>query len=225
MRGGRPRLESADCESQRFELLRQMRRRRLAGPPAADLAVDADVDAPPAERARSHDDGARAESAPFDRLDAEHARAHCRPRHRRAAARPSPGSGEVGPLLDQRPHGASVETAVALRAWRPDCGPLAPVQHAELHHGEIRRAPHDAAERIDLAHDGALGHAADRGVAGHLADALERTRDERDARAEPRRRDRGLRPRVPTTDYENVERGFEGHGGSGVGTGASHPRK
>ena len=37
---------------------------------------------------------------------------------------------------------------------------------------------------------------------------FERTRDQRDARAEARGRDRGFRPGVPTTDYENVKRGF-----------------
>ena len=38
---------------------------------------------------------------------------------------------------------------------------------------QVRRAAHDPAERIHLAHDRALGDPADRGIAGHLADGLE----------------------------------------------------
>ena len=50
---------------------------------------------------------------------------------------------------------------------RRECtaGPLALVQHAALQKSRVRRAPHLAAERVDLAHQMALRRAADRRVA------------------------------------------------------------
>ena len=94
-------------------------------------------------------------------------------------------------LLEQRANRATVQPAIALRARRPHRRALAAVQHPELQRREIGRAAHDSAERVDLADDGALGDAADRRIARHLADRLERARDDRDARA------RRARPRRP----------------------------
>ena len=113
-------------------------------------------------------------SVALERFDAEHTTA-ARVEH--AAARPCPESSAASLLLEQRSDRAPVEPAVALRARRPHRRALAAIQHAELKHGEIGRAAHDAAERIDFAHDGALGDAADRRIARHLPDRLERARD------------------------------------------------
>jgi hypothetical protein len=59
-------------------------------------------------------------------------------------------------LLEERSDRAAVQSTVALRAWRPDSGALAPVQHPELNHGEIGGPPHDSSQRIDFANDSAL---------------------------------------------------------------------
>ena len=83
-------------------------------------------------------------------------------------------------LFQQRAHGAPIQSAVALRARRPDRRSLALIEHAELEHGQVRGAGHDAAERVHLAHHRALGHAANGRIARHLPDGLERTRDEPD---------------------------------------------
>jgi hypothetical protein len=57
----------------------------------------------------------------------------------------------------------------------------------------------------------ALADAADRGVAGHLADRGEALREQQGARAHPRRRRRGLAAGMPAADDDDVEDGFGGH--------------
>ena len=111
-------------------------------------------------------------------------------------------------LLEQRAHGAAIQAAIALRARRPDRRTLAAVQHAELQRREIGRPRHDAAERIDLAHDRALGDAADGRIARHLADRLERARDQCHARTASRRGDGRLGAGVAGADDDDVELGF-----------------
>ena len=111
-------------------------------------------------------------------------------------------------LLEKMSHRTSIETAIALCARRPHRRPLAAIQHAELQHGEIGRAAHDAAERIDLADHCALGDAADRRIARHLADGLERARNDRDASADPSSSNSGLGAGVAGADDDDVELSF-----------------
>ena len=110
-----------------------------------------------------------------------------------------------GVLLEQRAHSAAVETAVALRAGRPHGGSLASIEHPELERRQIGRAPHDAAQRIDLASHRALGDATDGGIARHLPDRLERAGDQPDARAESCRGDGRLRAGVSSADHDHVQ--------------------
>jgi hypothetical protein len=108
-------------------------------------------------------------------------------------------------LLDQRSYGAPVKSAIALRTRSPDRWTLAPVQHPELQHRQICRTAHDSTQRIDLPHDGAFGDTADCRVARHLADCLERARDEADPRTKAGCRDSSLGSRVPGSDYQDIE--------------------
>src|SRR3977135_4228554 len=55
---------------------------------------------------------------------------------------------EAWVFFDQRPYRAAIQTTVALRAWRPYRGSLAPIQHAELERGHIGRSTHDAHDRL-----------------------------------------------------------------------------
>jgi len=75
--------------------------------------------------------------------------------------------------LEQGPHRAAVQCAVALSTRRPDGGTLGTVQHPELDRGAIGRPPHDAAEGVDFANQGALRDPADRRIAGHDTDGIE----------------------------------------------------
>src|SRR6185503_4500385 len=71
----------------------------------------------------------------------------------------------------------------------------------------------------DLTHDGPLGHTANGGIARHLANRLERTRDDSDRTTKPSGRDRRLGAGVPSTDNDYVEFGFE------LRAAGSHPMK
>ena len=112
-------------------------------------------------------------------------------------------------LFEQRSNGASVKAPVTLRARSPDSRPLAAIEHAELQRREVRCASHDAAERVHLADDRPLRNSSDGGIARHLADRLERTRDDGDARATPRSGHGGFGARMACADDDHIVRRFD----------------
>jgi hypothetical protein len=73
---------------------------------------------------------------------------------------------------------------------------------------EVRRTPHDPAKCIDFAYDRALCNAADRGIAGHLSDRLQRTRNESDSRTNASSCNCRFGSRMPAAYYEDVEISF-----------------
>ena len=91
---------------------------------------------------------------------------------------------EVRERLEELPHRALVEGAVALRPRRPHRRSLGAVQHPELNRGAIGGAAHDPAERVDLTDDGALRDPADSGIAAHLPDCVEGGGQQKGVRAE-----------------------------------------
>ena len=93
---------------------------------------------------------------------------------------------------------------VALRAQRLHGGPLAGIEQAHLDEGAVGVAAHLAAERVDLAHEMALGRPADRGVAGHQRDAIEVHRQQQRAASHARRRQRRLAARVARADDDHI---------------------
>jgi len=112
-------------------------------------------------------------------------------------------------LFEEGPYCASVEPAITLSAWRPYCWTLAPVEHAELEHREIRGSSHYSAERVHLANDGSFRNSTDRRVARHLADGLERTSDEPYPRTQASCRDCGFGSGVTGSDDNYIELGLE----------------
>ncbi len=108
-------------------------------------------------------------------------------------------------FLDEGTHGSAIESAIALGARGPDRGPLSAIEHAELQHGEIGGAGHDAAECVDFTGDGPFGDAADGWVAGHLPDAFEGARDERDRGACAGGGDGGFGAGMTGADHDDVE--------------------
>jgi hypothetical protein len=74
-----------------------------------------------------------------------------------------------------------------------------------LYSGAVDDASHYAAERIDLADDVAFGDAADRRVAGHLADEVEIDRYERRFSTEARRCRSCFAARVARADNYHIE--------------------
>ena len=113
--------------------------------------------------------------------------------------------GQVRRFADERLHGAPVELAVGLGARPLDGGALAAIEDAELDAGRVGGARHDPVQRVDLAHQMALAEAADRRIAGHLADRCEPMGDERGRGAAARRRGRGFAARMPAADDNDVK--------------------
>ena len=67
-----------------------------------------------------------------------------------------------------------VALAVALQAQAVDRGAFAQVEHPALQHGGVGGLCHFAAQGIQLPHQVTLGGAPDAGVAGHIADGIQR---------------------------------------------------
>ena len=97
-------------------------------------------------------------------------------------------------------HLVVVGLAVRLDAQAVHRRALAPVEHPALQEGGVRRLAHLAAQRVDFPHQVALGGAANRGVAGHIADGVERHGEDGGFGAQPRRRQRRLDAGVPRAD-------------------------
>ncbi len=93
---------------------------------------------------------------------------------------------------------------VHLRARRPDGRAAAGIEQAELDSDRVRHFAHDAAERIDLAHQMALGDSADRRIAGHLGDQVEVHRDHGGAQAHAGAGPRRLAAGVAGADDHDV---------------------
>ena len=142
IRGGVPVLKRATVEADRLELLGQMRPPSLPCSATRDPGARSDVDAAAQKRAGGDHDRLRAEppassvSTPLP---------DCRSPEDETRA-PCPGSCESTGAARSASGRPVDRVPVALRARRPDRGSLASVEHPELEHREIRRAPHDPAE-------------------------------------------------------------------------------
>ena len=193
-------------------VLRRPRRRSSASrrcdrPLAGGLAVAAGrrlllaaVDQPAQERAGGEHDGAGADAAAVGRHDAGGGTVlHDQVLHRRLDHL------EVGGGADRRLHGGAIELAVGLGARALHRRPLGAVEQAELDAGGVRHPPHQAVQRIDLAHQVALAEPADGRVARHLADGGEAVRDQRRARAHARGGRRRLAAGMAAAHHDDVE--------------------
>jgi hypothetical protein len=112
---------------------------------------------------------------------------------------------QVRLVLDRLADRGAVQRAVGLAARRAHRRALAGVQRAPLDAGAVGRPRHDAAQRIDLAHQVALADAADRRVAAHLPHGLDLVRQQQRARAHARSRQRGLGAGMAAADDDHVE--------------------
>jgi hypothetical protein len=125
-----------------------------------------------------------------------------------------PGNGplhgtQIFMLFEEGPYRASVESAIALRARRPNRRALAPIEHAKLEHGEIGSSSHYSAERVHLAHDRSFGNSTDRRVARHLPDRFERASDEPHSRAKASGCNCGFSSGMTGPDDDYIELGLE----------------
>ena len=112
---------------------------------------------------------------------------------------------EIGLRLQHLAHLQPVGLLVALRPRRPYGRAARSVQQAELNADRVGDLAHDAAERVDFAHQMSLGDAADRRVAGHLRNQVDVERVERGLQAHARRGHRGLASRMAGADDHYIE--------------------
>ena len=84
------------------------------------------------------------------------------------------GQVQIGTLLQNLAHIGPIAHPVGLGTGGVDCRAFAPVEHPELQAGGVGRTGHFAAQCVDFPHQLPLCRAADGGVAGQIADALQR---------------------------------------------------
>src|SRR5690348_4627169 len=139
--------------------------RRLAGSATGNLRFRSNVDPSTQKGSRCNDNCSSTEPATFEHLDSGYGAS--------IFVNDEPCNGalnrlEVRLLFEQRPNSPSVETAVTLRARRPNRWTLAPVQHPKLKRSQVRCATHESTEGVDFANDGPFCDASDRRVTRHL---------------------------------------------------------
>jgi hypothetical protein len=129
---------------------------------AGEPGVGTDVDTSAEESAGRDDDCSRTEAPSLEGLHADYAFS--------VLGKQKPGDSslhgtQLFMLFEEGPNRAPVESPITLSAWRPYRGTLAPVEHSELEHGEIRRPSHYPAERVHFSYDGSFGNSTNRRVA------------------------------------------------------------
>ena len=112
---------------------------------------------------------------------------------------------QAGGALQKPLHIVVIPPPVGLHPQAVHRRALAPVEHPALQIGGVRRQPHHPAQRVHLPHQVALGGAADAGVAGHVADAVQAQGEQPGARAQHRRRVGGLDAGVARADHDHVK--------------------
>jgi hypothetical protein len=101
-------------------------------------------------------------------------------------------------------NGLAVELAVGLSPGTPDRRPLAPVQHAELNSRGVSGFAHDSVEGVDFTDEVSFAQAADRRIAGHLADRVTPLGQEQCSSAQTRRRRRCFTAGMTATNDKDI---------------------
>jgi len=199
-------LEARDRKTRLLQLLRKVCSRGLTSSATGDTSLDADMNPTAQESTRSDYNAFCAEASPLEGLNAEYT---LFVRCKKEACNGSLHGLKVCLLFEEGSDGSAVKSAIALRARSPDSGPFAAIQHPELNHGEIGGLSHDSSQCIDLAHYRTFRNASNGRIARHLADRLERARDQADPSTKTRSSNRCLGPRMASAYDYNVEFGFE----------------
>ncbi len=197
--GRGPGLQPPEREPDAGERRRQTQRRRLADAAGRNLPL-ADMDQPAKKCPRRQHQSAGAYLAAIGEPDT-----HSFSTGLDQIVDLGLDHAEIRRLRDRPLHRRRVERPVGLRARSAHGGTLAPVEHAELDSRRVRDPAHEPVERVDLAHQVSLAEPADRRIARHGADGGEAMRDQRRARAEPRRGRGRFAARVPAADDDDVE--------------------
>ena len=79
------------------------------------------------------------------------------------------------------------------------------IQQAKLNSGAIGDPAHDPAERVYLAHQMSFGYAANRGIAGHLADQIQVQSDQRCSGAQAVRQRSSFATGVAAANHNHIK--------------------
>jgi hypothetical protein len=102
-------------------------------------------------------------------------------------------------------HLEPVSLLVALRTRRPYCRAARCIQQTELDADRVGDLSHDAAERVNLPDQVALGNAADSWVARHLSNQVDIKSVEGGLQAHARGGHRGLASGMAGADHDDIE--------------------
>ena len=195
----RPRLQAAARETQVLEGVGQANRRVLTGATGRQSFL-ADMDEATQERTGGQHHGTGLEGFAVSR---DH------------GLYPTPGAEdeildrrgahlEIRLFADQVPHGQPVQHAVGLGTRAAHGRALADVEDPELDAGTVYGAAHETVQRVDLAHQLALGQPADGRVAGHFPDVFRVMGNQEGAGSHAGRRRRRFTPGVAAPHHDNI---------------------
>ena len=111
---------------------------------------------------------------------------------------------KVGGVLEHIAPSPDESSAIGLTSWAPHGRALRTVEHAELNGAAIGDDTHHAAQRINLAHNLALGNAADRGIARHLGNLVHIHRDQTRAHTQAGRSMCSLTSGVSASNHKDI---------------------
>jgi len=199
-------FEPGNSESCLFQLFGKMSSCVFTRAAAGKVGFSANMDSPAEESAGSDNDRPCTKASSFEGFDAKYT---CFVLVKQKP-RDGPLHGTQGFMfLEEGPHCASIEPPVALSAWSPYRWTLAPIEHAELEHSEIRGSSHYPAQSVHFAYDGSFRNPTDRRVARHLADRFERASDEPYTGTQASCRNCGFSSGVTGPDDNHIELGLE----------------
>ena len=192
-------LEPAERQAEAVQRRRQPGRGRRVDP-AGRPALLAQMDDAAQEGSGRDDDGAGADRPAVLEHDAGTAA--------RAVDRQVAGGAlddvEARLLGQDRLHGPAVQLPVGLGPRSAHRRALAAVEDAELDAGPVDRPAHDAVQRVDLAHQMALGEPADRRIARHDADGVAAMGQQHGAGAGTCRGRRRLAAGMAAADHDDI---------------------
>ena len=203
----RARLEPLHTKRQLAQAPRECIRRWIAGASAL-IVGQSDMDATAQEGPDREHDCMCPKAQPHLSLDADHPVLLDQEVFDRLLKECEPGL-----VLDRRAHRGLIEDAVGLGTCRPHRRSLAGVEDAKLDTAAIRRACHQAAERIDLLDQMTLADTPDGRVTAHLADGFDILGQKERAQAAAGRRKRRFGARVTAAHHHHVVRIADHHEG------------
>src|SRR6185369_11068532 len=112
---------------------------------------------------------------------------------------------EIRGRFKRAPHLGAIAHAIRLGSWRLNRRAARSIEQSKLNASTIDDAAHDAAERVDLAHEMSLRNSTNRGIARHLTDEIEIQRNQACFSAESRRGRRRLAARMASANHDYIE--------------------